>query len=221
MITIKYFQYFQILALIASIFFYKGLKAYRINFFVFILSVVCIIESISANRVLFNLKTNYLFYNLYLLISTPVYFYLFYFLLNIKAKYRWTFIGIAFLISFLFFLDFLFFEGPQNINTLSIIFQQFVFILLSCFLLFKMAVSQQFFILQNHPFFWIASGLLIFCLGTLVVLGLNQFIRINKITLANKHLYGAIMPVLNVILYSSYSYAFYLCEQTKKSYSPL
>ena len=186
-----------------------------------ILSVVCIIEFISANRLLFNLKTNYLIYNLYLLISTPVYFYLFYFLINIEDKFRRPYITVATLISFLFLLDFLFLEGPKNFMTISIIFQQFFFILLSCFLLFKMAVSRHYFILHKHPYFWIAAGLLIFSLGTLVVLGMNQFIRVNNITLANKHLYGTIMPVLNVLLYSSYSYAFYLCVQMKKSYSPL
>lgn len=221
MITLNYFQYFQFLAFIAALFFYKGLKTYRVNIFILILTLVCAIEFISSNRPFFNLKTNYLIYNLYLLISTPLYFYLFYLLLNIKVKYRWIYITAAFIISLVFLMDFLFFEGPQNINTLSIIFQQFVFILLSCFLLFKMAVSRQFFVLHRHPYFWIASGILIFSLGTLVVLGMNQFIRLNKITLANKSLYNTIMPVLNVLLYSSYIYAFYLCRQMRKSYSPL
>jgi ABC-type dipeptide/oligopeptide/nickel transport system permease component len=82
-------------------------------------------------------------------------------------------------------------------------------------------VSENYFELSKHPYFWTAAGLLIFSLGTLVVLGMNQFIRINNLTIVNKALYRTIMPVLNVILYSSYSYAFYLCARMKKSYSPL
>ena len=218
---VPYFLYFQYLALFSAIFYYRGLKTFKAGAMLPLLILVCVIETASAISKHFGYNNNHYLYNAYIVTNTPLYFYLFYKFLNINQRFRPAYFYTALSCSLLIVLNFLFFEGIFVFNTLSIIFMQFCTILLSVFLLFRLAVSEKIFILSRHPYFWIAAGLLIFSLGTLVVLGMSQYIRIHNLTIVNKTLYRTIMPVLNVILYSSYSYAFYLCAQMKKSYSPL
>ena len=218
---IPYFLYFQYLALFSAIFFYKSLKIYRAGVMLPILILVCIIETTAAIFRAYGITTNHFLYNLFIVTCTPLYLYVFYYFLNIRPKFHRIYFYTSLAIILLILYNFFFFEGAFMFNTLSIILMQFCTILLSVFLLFRLAVSENYFILSKHPYFWISAGLLIFSLGTLVVLGMNQYIRIHNLTIVNKTLYRTIMPVLNVILYSSYSYAFYLCAQMKKSYSPL
>ena len=216
-----YFQYFQYLALFSAIFYYRSLKIYKAGAMLPLLLIVCFIETANITLKHYGFTNNHFLYNLYSLLCTPIYFYVFYSFLNIPATLQKTYFYTGLCISLLLVYNFFFFEGIFKFNTLSIILMQFCTILLSVFLLFKLAVSENYIILSRHPYFWIAAGLLIFSLGTLVVLGMNQYIRIHNLTIVNKTLYKTIMPVLNVILYSSYSYAFYLCAQMRKSYSPL
>lgn len=218
---IPYFLYFQYLALFSAIFYYKSLKTFKAGAMLPLLILVCVIETASAISKHLGYTSNHYLYNFYILTNIPLYFYLFYNFLNIKPKFRKIYFYTGLSISLLLVFNFFFYEGIFTFNTLSIIFMQFCTILLSVFLLFRLAISEKFFILSKHPYFWIAAGLLIFSLGTLVVLGMSQYIRIHNLTIVNKTLYRTIMPVLNVILYSSYSYAFYLCAQMKKSYSLL
>ena len=218
---IPYFLYFQYLALFSAIYYYKSLKIFKAGAMLPLLILVCAIETASAVSKHFGYSNNHYLYNTYILTNTPLYFYLFYYFLNINPKIRKPYFLTAVSISVLMLLNFVFLEGIFIFNTLSIILMQFCTVLLSVFLLFRLAVSEKFFVLSKHPYFWIAAGLLIFSLGTLVVLGMNQYIRMHQLTIVNKALYRTIMPILNVILYSSYSYAFYLCAQMKKSYSPL
>ena len=218
---LKYFHFFQYLALFSAIYFYKSLKIYRAGAMLPLLILVCLIETWSAIIKTLGYVNKHYLYNILIFSSTPLYFYLFYYFLNIKERFRKIYIYTSVFISLAFLYNFCFFEGIMKFNTLSIILLSFFTTLLSILLLFKLAVSENYFILSKHPYFWIAAGLLVFSLGTLVVLGMNQFIRINNLTIVNKALYRTIMPVLNVILYSSFTYAFYLCAQTKKSYSPL
>ena len=218
---IKYWHFFQYLALFAAIFYYNSLKVYRAGAMLPLLILVCLIETWSVIIKTMGHLNNHYLYNIYLLISTPLYLYLFYNFLDFKGKFRKIYLYTSILISLAFLLNFFFFEGIMKFNTLSVILMSFCTTILSILLLFKLAVSENYFILSKHPYFWIAAGLLIFSLGTLVVLGMSQFIRINNLTIVNKALYRTIMPVLNVIIYSSYTYAFYLCAQMKKSFSPL
>ncbi len=218
---LQYFHFFQYIALFSAIYFYRGLKIFMAGAMVPLLLLVVLIETLSAIIKTLGFLNNHYLYNIMMFTSTPLYFYLFYYFLNIKEKFRKIYIYISVIISVALLCNFLFFEGVLKFNTLSIIFVSFCTTLLSILLLFRLAVSENYFNLSKHPYFWIAAGLLIFSLGTLVVLGMNQFIRINNLNIVNKVLYRTIMPVLNVILYSSYSYAFYLCARMKKSYSPL
>ncbi len=218
---ILYHQYFQLLSLITCFIFYRDLKKYKIGAFLPLSILVCIVEMCGSNIHYWGLKSNYFLGNIYVLVSTVLYLIIFYRILNFNYKTGWVYKMVSFLIMIPFLYNYFFFQGPLQLNTLSISFQQLITILLSCTLLFRFSTNENYFIIWNEPYFWIAAGLLIFSLGALVVMGMNQYILINNLTIKNKTLYHIIMPILNVILYSSYAYAFYLCKPKKKLYSLL
>lgn len=178
--------------------------------------LVCVVEITSSNIKVWGLNnSDHFLKNIYVLVSTPLFFYLFYRQFPLSKKIKAAYSTIAVLVSGIFLMNYLFFQGPTHINILSVIFQQLVTILLSCTLLYFLSTDEKYIILLKEPSFWIAAGLLIFSLGTLVILGLYQYIRMNHLTIQNRNLYSFLMPFLNIILYSSYTYAFYLCRQKK------
>ncbi|MEO6134675.1 MAG: hypothetical protein ABIP35_05950 [Ginsengibacter sp.] len=219
--TVPFYQYFQILALLSCLIFYKDVRKQKLGAFLPLCILVCAVELLGANAKLLDIKSDHFIRNLYIVGSTILYFYIYFKLIPLDKKLRRLFKIISFIIIGLVLANYFFFQGPTHINTLSVIFQQLFTILLSCGLLFSLSMSEKYFVLFDEPTFWIAAGLLIFSLGTIVIFGLYQYIRINHLTIKNRNLYSILMPFLNIILYSSYTYAFYLCSKKKKLFSPL
>ena len=76
--------------------------------------------------------------------------------------------------------------------------------------------------LSKQPFFWICSGLLIFYLGSVIINALFEYLVSNDLQQEGKRIYNIINRSLNVILYSTFCIAFYLCRNHRKtSSSPL
>lgn len=73
--------------------------------------------------------------------------------------------------------------------------------------------------LSKQPFFWICSGLIIFYLGSVIINALFEYLISNDLQSEGKRIYNIINRSLNVILYSSFCIAFYLCPSHKKTYS--
>lgn len=217
---IDYYEYFQLFSLISCIIFYKDVRKYKIGAFLPLCILVCMVELLGSNTKFFGWASNHFLENIYLMFSTPLYFYIFYKTLDLSKKIRALYIIIALVYTLFSLYNYFFFQGTAYLNTLTVTIQQLITILLSCALLFQLATNEKYFVLSKEPYFWIAAGLLIFSLGTLVVIGMYQYIRINNLTIKNRSLYNVIMPVLNIVLYSAYTYAFYLCKPKKKSYSP-
>ena len=212
--TILWFQYFQLLCLIIAIIFRKRLSNYNIIAFIPLLLIVVIIEFAGVNFRYFDWSDNYFIYNIYLLSSTPIVLYLYKQMLALDSKTKIVFIAISIFIMTLIVINYLFLQGTKQLNTHSIILIEIMNIILSCFVLvqlvFKDDIERSLF---NEPYFWINVGSLFFSLGTLVVMGLQQYIRANHIQLNKVSAYFFIMPFLNVILYSSWSYGFILCKR--------
>src|SRR5690606_23817511 len=139
---------------------------------------------------------NYFVINFYFLLTTPLFLYAFYQQLQMTPRQQRSYKSVSLIIMAGFLYNILLGEGFNNLNILTIIMQQFINVLLSCMLLFNMAVRDDYFLLSREPMFWISAGILIFSLGTLVSLGMSQFIRMNQITINNKNLYRITMPVL-------------------------
>jgi hypothetical protein len=205
-------QYFQILSFLLAIIYSRGLSKFKINGFIPLLLVVCVTEFIGTNMLYFGWKNNYFLYDCYLIISFPVTFYIFYRMLDYVSWIRMIFFCTGTLVLVFFLLNIFFVQGFRQFNTYTLILTEFITTLLSLLVLIKLFKEDDFSImLYEHPYFWISGATLIFSVCTLVILGLQQYIEMQQIQFNGKNIYRILTPIMNVVLYSSYSYAFYLC----------
>ncbi|MDP4350126.1 hypothetical protein QSG17_25090, partial [Escherichia coli] len=71
--------------------------------------------------------------------------------------------------------------------------------------------------LSGEPHFWFSAGFLIFSIGAVVLFGLRPYIQEHNLKINGWMLYQFIIPILNVVLYSCYCIAFYLCSKSKQT----
>lgn len=211
--TFVFYQYFQVLSLVMAIIFYKGLQRHKLTAFIPLLFLTIIIEIIGMNYSRLGWEDNYFLYNIYILLLLPLQLYLFSKMLFLTGKEVTIFLIISMLGMLAVLLNYFFIEGPYAFNSQSLILLEVLNIIFSCLALFRLSFQQdRYRHLFNDPYFWINAVTFLFGLVALVLLGLQPFIRSNKIIIANKTLYHAILPAANVVLYSGYSYAFILCR---------
>lgn len=207
------YTYFELLSLLFSLWFFKGLSRFKINLFVLI-SLVAFLADLIGSIYADSRAKNYFIYNIYLEVSTPLYFYVFFKMLNYKHLAKNIYILICVLIMIFATLNWWFIQHYDSFNTYSLIIIEFVLAILSLLTLLKLFNNDNINVaLQNHPFFWIAGSALIYAVSTVVILGLAQFINTHSVQLNGKNLYRVLMPYINIILYSGYCYAFYLCNK--------
>jgi hypothetical protein len=213
---IAWYEYFQIISLGIAIYCQKGLKACSLTPFIPLLVVVNITELVGKNFQSFGWSSNYLVYNLYLLLSTPFFFYLAGKMLFLSRKEFIIYRVVCALCMLLVLINFCFIQRWNRFNTYSLGLIDTLMIILSGLCLVRLTVlDQEEMNFMKEPYFWINSLNLMFSLITLVLLGLHSYILINHIEIANKYLYSAILPAVNAILYAGYSYAFILCRTQK------
>jgi hypothetical protein len=220
---IAWFEYFQILSLITAIYCWRGLKSCSLLAFIPLLVIVNATELIAGNYHAFGWSSNYRIYNLYLLLSTPFFFYLAGKMLFLTRKEAIIFYIVCILCMVLMCINYGFIQGPLQFNSYTLGLVDIMIIVFSSLCLVRLTVfDQEELNFMREPYFWINSLNLLSSLITLVVLGLQSYILINKILIANKTLYHAILPAVNAIVYGGYSYAFTLCRtQRARSSSPL
>ncbi|NLR82510.1 hypothetical protein [Chitinophaga eiseniae] len=216
---IEGYQYFEMLSLFVAIFCYKGLSHFRIVMFIPLLLLTNIVEMIGSNFRYFGWTNNYLIYNIFIIISIPIYFSLYANMLAIRRNERNILIVIAILSMSFVLVNFFFLQGRLFFNNISLILLEILNIVFSCFVLLRLAFQREIKRgLSREPYFWVCAPILLFSLLTLVLLGLQQYIRSRHIEIGQTSLYRVVLPVANIILYSSYSYAFVLCRTlTNKS----
>lgn len=207
------FQFAQLISLCFAIWFYRNLKGWAIAAFLPLLILIFLIEIIGNNFQAFNWPNNYFIYDLYLLLSTPLWLYLFRQMLDLSGTALRIFRWIAILSMSFMFMNYFFGEGMKEFNSWSLLLLMILTIVFSCLILFRISLAESLGgSLYSHPYFWINAGNLLFALVTLVLLGLQPYIRENGIQIQRKSLYYAIIPTANIILYTCYSYGFYLCR---------
>jgi hypothetical protein len=210
---IAWYEYFQIISLCVAIYCWKGLKTCSLLAFIPFLVVVNITELTAENFHAFGWTSNYLIYNLYLLISTPFLFYLAGKMLFLTRKESVIFFIVCVLCMLLVIANFRFIQGFTQFNTYSLCVIEIMIIVFSGLCLVRLTVfDEKELNFMKEPYFWINSLNLFFGLILLVVLGLQSYILINHIEIAHKNLYNAILPIVNAIVYLGYSYAFILCR---------
>jgi hypothetical protein len=214
---ITWYGYFQILSLCVAIYCRKGLKACSLQAFIPLLLVVVISELTAMNFKAFGWQSNYIVYNFYLLLSTPFLFYLAGKMLFLTRKESIIFNIVCILCMLLVVFNFIFIQGYTQFDSYSLSLIEIMIIVFSGLCLVRLTVfDQQELNFIKEPYFWINSLNLFFGLITLVVLSLQSYIQSNHVYIAHMTLYGAILPVVNAIVYAGYSYAFILCR-TKRT----
>lgn len=213
---------FEILAFLASVFFYLRKKNTLILYFIPFLLLTVSVEILGKvwpfpRGFWFN---KFILYNIFTTVEFIFYAFVFfkYFKKHLFKKFALLFIPIFIV---LVVLNFLFVQGlDKTFHTYTFLVGSF-FVVVSCCCFFYESVQpeqidQQ---LSKMPFFWICSGLLIFYLGSVIINALYQYLTSNDMRVQGQRVYDIINGSLNVVLYSSFCIAFYLCPKNKKTYS--
>jgi len=214
--TIHLYQYFQLISLLSAIVYFKGLKQFKLAAFIPLLFFTCTIELLATNFKTLGYKSNYSIYNFYLIAHMPILLHLQLQMLYLNKKERFVFIIIGILAIVFSCVNYMYLQGNGKFNSYSFILFESLTIMVSSLILARYVINdEQTIPLLKSPIFFINAGLLLFGLGCLSVLGLQEYILANKLLINGITIYKLLMPSLNIILYSSYAYAFYLCSHTK------
>jgi len=195
----------------------KGLNYFGLGILLPILVLDNVTETLGNNYTLFfPLSQNHVIFNVYMLLATPMFFYLFASMLggNMAERRRLRWIAMAVEIFLIFNICFI--QGWKEFNTFSALFVSFINIILSCIVLARltMRMNDESSLLHD-PTFWINSLILLFNLVQLLILGLYKYIVTNHLGISNQNLYLAIMPAANAVYYAGLGCAFLLCQLQK------
>ena len=204
----------ELVSLLLSCICYKGLNKFRLTSFIPLLFITCAVELLGLNKTYFGWKNNYFIYNYYLLVSYPLFLHIYLNMLAYKGRARLNYIATGFFILSLFLINYLFIQGSRVFNSYSLIVTNISYTILSSLVLLRLLKTDDWDIpLQKHPYFWIGGSLIIYSLTMVVILGLQPFILSNKIQIDGKSIYMILSPTVNVILYTCFSYSFFLCQK--------
>ena len=208
--------YFQIFSLLFAIFSYKQKRNKIQLYFIPFLFVTVIVEFIGT-WYLFKGYKNYWMYNVFTTSEFLFYSAIFYINLKRFIPRKIVFWFVPFYLTIVI-ANMLFIQGfNKTFNTYTFLLGSFFIVVFCCFFYYESVlpeqIDQQ---LSKQPFFWICSGLLIFYLGSVIINALFEYLRNNDLQIEGIKIYGFINHSLNVILYSSFCIAFYLCPDNKK-----
>lgn len=212
------YLYFQILSLVLAIFFYAKTRDKIIKYFIPFLLLTVIVELVGTWFSYKDIK-NYWLYNIFTTIEFIFYSFLFYLHFRRLVFKKVALVLIPILILF-DVVNLTFIQGTKYFHTYTFLLGSFFIVVFCCFFLYESIlpehINQH---LSKQPFFRICIGLLIFYLGSVIINALFEYLRSNDLQREGIKIYGIINHTLNVLLYSSFSVAFYLCRNNRKTYS--
>jgi hypothetical protein len=216
------YLYFEIIGLLTSLILYlkkrNKLLLYFIPFLVITVSVELVAWVLtSKNSVSGYLSFRYAMYNIFTALEFLFYSFLFYIHLKkpVFKKIVYLFFPVY---SILVLINFLFVQGlTKTFHTYTFLLGSFFLVVFCCLYFYESVqpdkVEDQ---LSKQPFFWISSGLLIYYLGSVIINALFQYLTTNDLRIEGQKIYSIINNSLNVILYSSFCIAFFLCRNHRK-----
>lgn len=188
-------------------------------YFIPFLFLTVVIELIGTWHLSKGLR-NYWMFNVFTTLEFLFYTFLFYlyFKKNVFKKIVLYFMP---LFTLMVLLNIFFIQGfNKTFNTYTFLLGSFFIVIFCCCYFYESVlpdkIDQQ---LSKQPFFWICSGLLIFYLGSVIINALFEYLRNNDLQAEGIRIYGIINNSLNILLYSSFCIAFFLCRNNKKTYS--
>lgn len=212
------YLYFQILSLAFAIFFYTKTRDKIIKYFIPFLLLTVIVELLGTWFRYKDIK-NYWLFNIFTTIEFIFYSFLFYLHFR-RPVFKKIALGFIPLLILCDAVNLAFIQGTSYFHTYTFLLGSFFIVVFCCFFLYESIlpehINQH---LSKQPFFWICIGLLIFYLGSVIINALFEYLRSNDLQREGVKIYGIINHTLNVLLYSSFSVAFYLCRNNRKTYS--
>ena len=197
----------------------KGLNYFGLGILLPMMVITNLVETLGMNyKLFFTTPRNHFIYNIYYLVLTPMYFYLFASMLggNMAERRRLRWIALAIEIFLVF--NFVFVQGWDDFNTFSALLVAIICIILSCLVLARLTMRKDDEAgLLHDPTFWINSLILLFNLVSLIILGMYKYIITNHLGIRNQNLYLAIMPAANAVFYGGLGCAFILCQLQKNN----
>ena len=211
---------FEIITFLTSIFFFIKKRNKLLLYFIPFLFLTVTVEVIGKLGTLPKGFGKMALYNVFTTLEFFFYAFLFYihFKRMIFKKMVLLFIP---LFSLAVGLNLVFIQGlNKTFHSYTFLLGSFFIVVFCCCFFYESVlpdnIDQQ---LAKQPFFWICSGLLIFYLGSVIINALFEYLSSNDLQVEGKKIYNYINRTLNVILYSSFCIAFYLCPNNRKTYS--
>ena len=211
--------YFQIFSLLVALILYKQKRDKLLLYFIPFLFITVFVE-LTGTWYLSKGIRNYWMFNVFTTFEFLFYTFLFHSYFK-KPVFKRIVLYFMPLFTLMVIFNILFIQGfNKTFNTYTFLLGSFFIVIFCCCFFYESVlpdkIDQQ---LSKQPFFWICSGLLIFYLGSVIINALFEYLRNNDLQAEGIRIYGIINNSLNVILYSSFCIAFYLCPNHKKTSS--
>ncbi len=208
-------NYAELFALLVSIILFKNLLKHPFYiYFIPFLAITCIVEiyAIGKDRALKDILYNYFF-------AFEFFFYSFIFYQNLQLPNLKRLVKILFFIYIIaFIVNQLFGQGFYEYNRYTYILGSFIMVTFVCFFFYEAILPNTLHTnLLQKPIFWVATGLLFFYLGTVIIHAMIQFLTNGPLKKQAIPIFQSIVHSLNIILYGSFSLAFILCRHKKTS----
>lgn len=211
---------FEIVAFLSAVIFYIQKRNKVILYFIPFLFVTVTVEFIGRWGVFSNGFGEFAMYNIFTALEFLFYSFLFHIHFKRPLVKRFSLLFIPFYVL-LVIVNLLFVQGlNKTFHSYTFLLGSFFIVVFCCCFFYESVlpdkIDQQ---LSKEPFFWICSGLLIFYLGSVIINALFEFLISNDLQAEGRLIYKTITRSLNVILYSFFCIAFFLCPNNKKIFS--
>lgn len=205
----------ELFALLVSLILIKHLRKHPyFIYFVPFLAITYIVEIYAINK---DRSLKYILYNYFF--AFEFFFYSFIFYQNLELPNLKKLVKLLFLIYIISFTaNQLFGQGVYEYNRYTYILGSFIMVCFVCFLFYETILPKTLHKnLLQRPIFWVATGLLFFYLGTVIMHAMIQFLTNSELEKRAIPIFQFIVHSLNVILYGSFSLAFIICRHKTTS----
>lgn len=151
---------------------------------------------------------NTIYFNIFSIVGFDFYLYLIYHYIQSRIV-KILIIIAAVSYTIVASVNLIFYQGLHQFNTLSYAFNSLLIIIFCGCFFFEVFTRQKAENLLRNPGFWIVTGLLIFTISTLPLLGLANFI--TQLSQNSLTIFQGILRISNVLLYLLFTIAF-LCR---------
>ncbi len=211
--------FFEIFCLLASLILYFLKRNKLILYFIPFLLLTVIVEFLGRWGTFPKGFGKFAMYNIFTTFEFLFYAYLFYLFLYKRVLKRFV---LSFIPTYavLVIANLILIQGLNKFHSYTFLLGSFFIVVFCCCFFYESILPERVeHQLAKEPFFWICSGLLIFYLGSVIINALLDYLLSNDLQAQGKEIYKNITQSLNVILYTSFCIAFYLCPNNKKTYS--